>query len=98
MEELITGILRHRGARLEPTPDLLGTASIRPLGRISEPPIGLRNGPARLYTMIWHAPDGWTVLDRVELDRWIVDAPLGNIGLSLSVPYRRVLSPLSERD
>ena len=97
MEELITGILRHRGARLEPTPDLLGTASIRPLGRISEPPIGLRNGPARLYTMIWHAPDGWTVLDRVELDRWIVDAPLGEHWLISERPLSKSLIP-PERD
>ena len=93
MEELITGILRHRGARLDPTPDLLGTASIRPLGRISEPPIGLRNGPARLHTMIWHAPDGWTVLDRVELDRWIIDAPLGDHWLISERPLAKSLIP-----
>ncbi len=97
MEELITGILRHRGARLDPTPGLLGTASIRPLGRISEPPIGLRNGPARLHTMIWHAPDGWTVLDRVELDRWIIDAPLGNHWLISERPLAKSLIP-PERD
>ncbi len=74
MENLIVGLLRHRGAVLESNPLAIGTPSIRPLGRISEPPIGLNNGPARLHTSVWHAPDGWTILDRVELDRWIVDA------------------------
>tara|TARA_B100002051_G_scaffold261265_1_gene282613 strand:+ start:2804 stop:3778 length:975 start_codon:yes stop_codon:yes gene_type:complete len=74
MDELIAGLLRHRGAVLEPNPLAIGTPSIRPLGRISEPPIGLNNGPARMHSTVWHAPDGWTILDRVELDRWIVDA------------------------
>lgn len=74
MEDLIVGLLRHRGAVLESNPLAIGTPSIRPLGRISEPPIGLNNGPARLHTTVWHVPDGWTILDRVELDRWIVDA------------------------
>ena len=74
MEDLIVGLLRHRGAILESNPLAIGTPSIRPLGRISEPPIGLNNGPARLHTTVWHVPDGWTILDRVELDRWIVDA------------------------
>ena len=74
MDDLIVGLLRHRGAVLEPNSLAIGTPSIRPLGRISEPPIGLNNGPARMHTTVWHAPDGWTILDRVELDRWIVDA------------------------
>ena len=74
MEDLIVGLLRHRGAALETNPLAIGTPSIRPLGRISDPPIGLNNGPATLHTSVWHAPDGWTILDRVELDRWIVDA------------------------
>ncbi|MBA45386.1 MAG: hypothetical protein CMB31_02210 [Euryarchaeota archaeon] len=77
MDDLIVGLLRHRGAVLESNPLAIGTPSIRPLGRISEPPIGLNNGPARLHTNVWHAPDGWTILDRVELDRWIVDAIVG---------------------
>ncbi len=74
MDDLIVGLLRHRGAVLEPNSLAIGTPSIRPLGRISEPPIGLNNGPAKMHTTVWHAPDGWTILDRVELDRWIVDA------------------------
>ena len=77
MEDLILGLLRHRGAILESNPLAIGTPSIRPLGRISEPPIGLNNGPARVHTTVWHVPDGWTILDRVELDRWIVDALSG---------------------
>ena len=74
MDDLIVGLLRHRGAVLEPNSLAIGTPSIRPLGRISQPPIGLNNGPAKMHTTVWHAPDGWTILDRVELDRWIVDA------------------------
>ena len=64
MEDLIVGLLRHRGAILESNPLAIGTPSIRPLGRISEPPIGLNNGPARLHTTVWHVPDGWTILDQ----------------------------------
>jgi hypothetical protein len=78
VDELIRGLLKQRGATLVAAPNAIGTPSIRCLGRLLVPPIGLVDEPAVADSLVWHAQDGWSPLDRVEIERWMVDAPVGS--------------------
>ncbi len=68
-------------------PDAIGTPSIHCLGRLLAPPLGLE--PAVADALVWHAADGWSPLDRVEIERWMVDAPAGSHWLLSERPMER---------
>ncbi len=47
------------------------------LGTVQTPP-STRSGPQiATGTHVWHAYDGWSPLDELEIERWLVDAPTG---------------------
>jgi len=97
MDDLIRGLLEQRGATLVPADDAIGTARIRCLGRLLEPPIGMVDEPAVVDAHVWHAADGWSPLDRIEIERWMVDAPSGSHWLLSERAIERV-GRMPERD
>ena len=77
MEALIRDLLKQLGAELAPAPAHNPIAGVTLLGVLAQP-VRVKAGPhVPVGTWMWHAQDGWSDLDRMELERFLVDAPAG---------------------
>lgn len=70
-------ILEHLGVELRPLNLVSRTPGIVCLGELELLPESLREVPVVLGAYVWHAQPGWAPIDRLELERWLVDAPSG---------------------
>ena len=70
-------ILEHLGVELRPLNLVSRTPGIVGLGELELLPESLREVPVVLGAYVWHAQPGWAPIDRLELERWLVDAPSG---------------------
>ena len=70
-------ILDHLGVELRPLNLVSRTPGIVCLGELELLPESLRDAPVVLGAYVWHAQPGWAPIDRLELERWLVDAPSG---------------------
>ena len=70
-------ILEHLGVELRPLNLGSRTPGIVCLGELELLPESLREVPVVLGAYVWHAQPGWAPIDRLELERWLVDAPSG---------------------
>jgi hypothetical protein len=61
---------------IEPAAVISRTPGLTCLGTIREAP-GVGGVPVGKEAHIWHAVTGWAPIDRMELERWLVDAPAG---------------------
>ena len=58
------------------------------LGVLSRPPAAQSSPTLIAGTHVWHAHDGWAPLDNLEIERWLVDAPVGKHWLLSERPLR----------
>jgi len=77
MSVTLPKILEHLGVELRPLNLVSRTPGIVCLGELELLPESLREVPVVLGAYIWHAQPGWAPIDRLELERWLVDAPSG---------------------
>jgi hypothetical protein len=77
MSVTLPKILEHLGVELRPLNLVSRTPGIVCLGELELLPESLREVPVVLGAYVWHAQPGWAPIDRLELERWLVDAPSG---------------------
>ena len=77
MSVALPEILSHLGVELRPLNLVSRTPGIVCLGELEILPESLRDVPVVLGAYVWHAQPGWAPIDRLELERWLVDAPSG---------------------
>ena len=77
MSVTLPKILEHLGVGLRPLNLVSRTPGIVCLGELELLPESLREVPVVLGAYVWHAQPGWAPIDRLELERWLVDAPSG---------------------
>ncbi|PXF23919.1 MAG: hypothetical protein CXX71_01200, partial [Methanobacteriota archaeon] len=77
MSVTLPEILDHLGVELRPLNLVSRTPGIVCLGELELLPESLRDVPVVLGAYVWHAQPGWAPIDRLELERWLVDAPSG---------------------
>ena len=88
MESLIRDLLRQLGATLDSAPSHVPCPGINLLGVLSRPPAAQTSPTLIAGTHVWHAHDGWAPLDNLEIERWLVDAPVGKHWLLSERPLR----------
>ena len=88
MESLIRDLLTQLGASLDPPPPHTPCPGISLLGILSQPPVTRSDSELSIGTHVWHAHDGWAPLDNLEIERWLVDTPVGTHWLLSERPLR----------
>ena len=88
MESLIRDLLTQLGASLDPPPPHTPCPGISLPGILSQPPVTRSDPEVSIGTHVWHAHDGWAPLDHLEIERWLVDTPVGTHWLLSERPLR----------
>ena len=71
-------ILRELGIEVKSISIISRTPGINCLGIIESISDSSAGCPVDVGTHVWHAQPGWAPIDRMELERWMVDAPDGS--------------------
>lgn len=71
-------VLDELGIEVKSSGIISRTPGIACLGSIVSIANVQANCPAMIGAYVWHAQPGWAPIDRMELERWLVDAPAGS--------------------
>ncbi len=74
----LPSVLKELGIEVKSISIISRTPGINCLGIIESISNSSVGCPVEVGTHIWHAQPGWAPIDRMELERWIVDAPDGS--------------------
>ncbi|DAC48411.1 MAG TPA: hypothetical protein HA340_07025 [Candidatus Thalassarchaeaceae archaeon] len=84
----IPSVLDELGIGIKPAGIVCRTPGINCLGIIESITDGEIKCPVSIGSFVWHAEPGWAPIDRMELERWLVDSPAGSHWL---ISERRLL-------
>jgi len=84
----IPSVLEELGIGIKPSGIVCRTPGINCLGAIESIIDGEIKCPVSIGSFVWHAEPGWAPIDRMELERWLVDSPEGSHWL---ISERRLL-------
>ena len=73
----ISTVLDELGIVIKPAGIVCMTPGINCIGIIDSISEFELNCPVPLGSYVWHAEPGWAPIDRMELERWLVDSPAG---------------------
>ena len=73
----LPAVLEELGIDTEDAGIVCKTPGIISIGIVRRCADGTLASPIEVGTHIWHAQPGWAPIDRMELERWLVDAPIG---------------------
>jgi len=74
----LPAILKELGIEVKSISIISRTPGINCLGIIESISDSSAGCPVDVGTHVWHAQPGWAPIDRMELERWMVDAPDGS--------------------
>ncbi len=74
----LSSVLSELGIEIEEVGMVSRTPGITCLGTISSLYDDTVRCPLPIGSFVWHAEAGWAAIDRMEMERWMVDAPAGN--------------------
>ena len=74
----ISSVLDELGIMIKPAGIVSMTPGINCIGVIESITDFELNCPVAIGSFVWHAESGWAPIDRMELERWLVDSPAGN--------------------
>jgi len=74
----LPSVLKELGIEVKSISIISRTPGINCLGIIESISNSSVGCPVEVGTHIWHAQPGWAPIDRMELERWMVDAPDGS--------------------
>ncbi len=74
----LPSVLKELGIAVKSIPIISRTPGINCLGIIESISNSAADCPVDVGTHVWHAQPGWAPIDRMELERWMVDAPDGS--------------------